>query len=113
METIVYYAKFYGVMPKSLPRDTFSSANFDNGLSYNIDFRAAFFEDMRPEIISDFNNLSSAYYYSLPYQIDIFNEVLDRTDNRAAKAAYIERVKSSNSPAGYVYKLKWRGSDTI
>ena len=113
METILYYGKFYGVMPKSLPRDVFSSATFDNGLSFTIDFKAAFYEDMKPDILADFNAISRSYYYSLPYQIDIYNEILDRTDNRPAQAAYVEPVKSLNSPTGFVYKLRWRGSDTI
>lgn len=112
-ETIIYYAKFYGVMPKSLPRDVFSSTNFDNGLSYSISFKAAFFDDMKPEIIADFNALSKDYYDSLPYDIDIHNEVFDRPDGRPAKAAYIVPVKSNMSPNGVVYKLKWRGSDVV
>ena len=55
METLIYWGKFYGVMPMSLPRDTFSSDNFESGLSYSINFKAAFYEDMRPEILSEFN----------------------------------------------------------
>ena len=68
---------------------------------------------MKPDILADFNAISRSYYYSLPYQIDIYNEILDRTDNRPAQAAYVEPVKSLNSPTGFVYKLRWRGSDTI
>lgn len=113
METIIYWAKFFGVMPKSLPRDVFSNADFDNGISYSIDFRAAFFEDMKPEIINDFNYISAPYYTSLPYQIDIFNTVFDRTDGRPAQAACIMKETSKYSPNKYVYKLKWRGGDKI
>ena len=111
METIIYWGKYYGVMPLSLPRDVFSSATFDNGISFPINFKAAFFEDMKPEIISDFNSLSAEFYNSLPYQIDIYNDVLNRVDNRPAQAAYVEQVASNISPNGYVYKLRWRGSD--
>lgn len=113
METILYYAKYYGVMPKSLPRDVFSNANFENGISYSIDFRAAFFDDMKPEIISDFNELSRAYFNSQKYQIDIYNDVVGRIDNRPATAAYIIKSPSNYSPNRFVYKLKWRGSDVL
>lgn len=113
METILYWGKYYGVMPTSLPRDVFSSATFDNGISFPISFKAAFYEDMTPEIITDFNELSRSYYNSMPYQIDIYNEVLDRTDNRPAKAAYIERVYSAQSPNKYKLKLRWRGDDVV
>lgn len=117
METILYYGKFYGVFPKSLPRDNFSSVNFDNGLSYSIDFHAAFYEDMRPEIISDFNDLSRDFYYKQKYEIDIYNTALGHSDGRAATAAYIEIDKSSAravaSPNSCLLKLKWRGSDKL
>lgn len=115
METILYYGKMYGVMPKSLPRDVFSTDTFDNGISYSIDFKAAFYEDMQPHILSDFNALSYPFYSTLAYPIDIYNQAMGRSDGRPAKAAYV--VKETNtarakaSPNGYVYVLKWRGSD--
>ena len=111
METIIYWCKFYGVMPMSLPRDVFGSSTFDNGISYSVEFKAAFFEDLRPEIIHDFNIISKDYYNSLDYDIDIYNDISDRVDNRPAQAAYIVKEESPISPNKYVYKLKWRGSD--
>lgn len=113
METIIYYGKMYGVAPKSLPRDVFSNPNFDNGISYAIDFKAAFYEDMRPDILADFNKLSVGLYNTLPYQITPHNRILDHADMRPAKAAYVVRESNPLSPTGYVYKLKWRGSDKL
>lgn len=125
METILYFGKMYGVVPKSLPRDIFSGTSFDNGISYSIDFEAAFYEDMKPEIIRDFNALSYNYYNTRKYRIDIYNNQLDAVDMRAAKAAYVEvisnldvnNVANANfirrSPSGFVYKLRWRGDDVI
>ena len=113
METIIYYGKMYGVSPKSLPRDVFSNPTFDNGLSYTIDFKAAFYEDMKPDILRDFNTLSASYYNSLDYEVPVFNSVFDRADTRPAKAAYILADDNSYAPGGKVYKLKWRGSDKI
>lgn len=117
METILYYGKYYGVMPVSLPRDVFSNSNFDGGLSYSINFKAAFYEDMRPEILADFNAVSKTFYNTLPYRVDIYNNILDRADNRPAKAAYIVKdsstISQSVSSTGFTYKLKWRGSDKV
>lgn len=113
METIVYFGKMYGVTPKSLPRDSFSNATFDNGITYNIDFQAAFYEDMIPDIIADFNALSYNYYNAQPYRIDIYNERLGMADGRAARAAIVVKEDSKLSPAGFVYKLKWRGDDVV
>lgn len=112
METIIYYAKFFGVMPKSLPRDVFSSSSFDSGLSYSVSFKSAFFEDMNPLILSDFNAISKSFYDSLPYRIDVYNEIFDRMDNRPARAAYVVSQRDTKAPGGISYKLKWKGSDT-
>jgi hypothetical protein len=104
-------------MPKSLPRDVFSNPNFDNGLSYSIDFKAAFYEDMKPDILADFNSISAYAYNSQKYQINPYNQVMGRADTRPAKAAAVIRDTTSataiNSSTGYVYKLKWRGSESI
>jgi len=55
--TIIYWCKYTGVHPKNLPRDTFATSSFDNGLSYSINFRASFFEDMNPDTLAEFNEL--------------------------------------------------------
>lgn len=110
-ETIIYYAKYYGVKSKSLPREVFSNDTFDQGLSYSVDFNAAFFDDMKPNILKDFNNLSERFYKSRKYRVDVYNDVLDRVDNRPVKAAYVVESKNLDAPGGKVYKLKWRGDD--
>ena len=48
---------------------------------------------------------------SLEYDISPYNTTFDRVDTRPAKAAYIGAENNPYSPTGYVYKLKWRGSD--
>ena len=113
METIIYYAKYYGVMPTGVPRDVFSDSEFDDGLKFSVDFKAAFFEDMNPLIISDFNELSKASYDEAPLRIDIYNDELYRMDNRPCTSAKIIAEKSATAPGGYRYKLKWRGYDFV
>ena len=106
-ETIIYYAQLYGVKSKSLPRDVFENIQFDNGLSYTIDFNAAFFEDMKPNILSNFNMLSLPYFRTLPYKVGVYNNIMDRADTRAVKAALVTYDTVSKT-----YKLRWRGDDT-
>lgn len=117
METIIYYGKMYGVMPVSLPRDVFSNPQFDDGISFTVDFKAAFYEDMKIDILADFNELGSALYNAQKYQINPYNFVSDKADMRTAKVAVVVKDKYSalakQSPTGYVYKLKWRGSEVI
>ena len=112
METILYYAKFYGVMMKDLPRDVFSSSTFDSGLSFSIGFKAAFFDDMDPLILADFNTLTESSYQQAPYRIGIYNKIMGRMDNRAVTTARVIAEENSNYPGGYKYKLKWRGYET-
>lgn len=113
METILYYGKVYGVTPKNVPREVFSSPNWDSGITYSIDFKASFYEEMKPDIITDFNSISRTLYNAQPYRIDVYNDILQQVDHRPAKIAYIEKVKTNRSSAGFAYKLRWRGSDKI
>ena len=110
-ETILYFAKFWGVYPKSLPRDTFSNASFDNGITYSIEFKGQFFDDSDPAILSEFNSIARPYYNSLKYRVDVYNDLLGRIDGRPARAALVVQEPAKRSPTGYVYKLKWKGSD--
>ena len=59
METIRYWAYFWGVFPVNNPRETFGDPAFQDGLTFSIDFKAAFMEDMDPRILSEFNELMS------------------------------------------------------
>lgn len=113
METILYFGKYYGVIPMSLPRDVFGDTNFSDGLSYSINFKAAFYEDMIPDIIADFNALTKKWYNKQKYTLSIHNNIIDAPDMRPATAAYVEQMTSTMSPTGYVYKLKWKGEDRV
>lgn len=57
METIIYYAYLWGAYPVSCPRDAFQDPSFSDGLSYSVNFEAAFIEDMNPMILYQFNKL--------------------------------------------------------
>ena len=116
METIIYWGKYYGVYPTSLPRDAFNSDNFADGLTFSINFKAAFYEDMRPEILYDFNNTAKPMFDNCKYRIDVCNDVFMRADGRAAKSAMVYRVENDKraalNPNKYYYKLVWRGDET-
>ena len=57
METIVYWAYYWGVYPTSVPRESFSDPLFADGVSLSVSFKAAFVEDMNPLILQQFNEL--------------------------------------------------------
>ena len=118
MESIIYWGKYYGVYPTSLPRDAFSNTNFQDGLSFTINFKAAFYEDMRPEILYDFNATSKEMFdnYS-KHRIDVYNNAIGRSDGRAAKSAMVFRCvgdkRANQNPNKYYYKLVWKGDDVV
>ena len=57
MSTILYWAYFWGVIPTSYPRDAFSDPTFNDGLTFSINFEAAFIDDLNPSILGNFNYL--------------------------------------------------------
>lgn len=57
LSTIIHYAYIWGAYPVSVPRDAFSQP-INDGLSFSVDFKAAFIDDMDPTILSDFNKLT-------------------------------------------------------
>lgn len=54
---ILHYAYYWGAFPVNVPREAFDQ-DIDNGLSYTIDFKAAFVDDLDPNILQDFNQLT-------------------------------------------------------
>lgn len=61
-ETIIHFSKFTGVFPKSISRSSFSEIPQSGPLKVTIGFKlSGFFEDMEPNILSDFNSLVSLW----------------------------------------------------
>jgi len=135
-ETIIYYAKLYGVFTKNLPRDAFSNTQFDGGITFNIDFHAAFYDDMNPRIIEEFNRVSSADNRNirivnalntdkpetLPYVLNPVNIYTGRMDYRRATGAFVQTLNDIDHPLhrsyygggkGNIYKLKWVTIDSL
>ncbi len=99
-ETILYYGKYYGVMSKTVPRDVFSNTQYDGGLSYTVEFSAAFYDDMKPEILADFNALSYDYWSTLHYDVGPFNPNTGLIDNRPVKSAIVVMEQHNPNPNG-------------
>ena len=63
-ETILHYSYFCGCMWTSLPRDSFNSPEFSDGvIKYGIDGKCAFVQDMKPNILRNFNRLVLSYIH--------------------------------------------------
>lgn len=113
-ETIVYYAKLWGVFFKNVPRDAFSDMKVEGGLTYAVDFEAAFIDDMNPTILTDFNQLVYPYLGNTN-ELPIYNKDKHMIEGSWASMPVISKVKTSkdktwNGPSSmkHRYKLKWR-----
>lgn len=106
-ETIIFFAKLWGVYPKKVPREVFSNLAEENKLRFTVDFNATFVEDSNPVIINEFNNLVSGYTGT---ELPIYNKTIGHIDGTWAKMPYIEYDNTTNKTINTrpMYKLKWR-----
>lgn len=104
---ILYYAKLYGVYPKNVPRTTFSDMPEDGNISFSINFKANFMDDMNPLIIRDFNTLSS-YYPSSNFH-DLYEVKEGLVNNKFADPPLISAKKEMIDGEERVrYFMRWR-----
>ena len=104
-ETIIFFAKLWGVYPKKVPREAFSDLSDGEKLKFSVDFNATFIEDSNPTILSEFNILCRRY--NSGSTLPIYNTQKKMIDGDWASMPYI--ITSTNNAEGRkVYKLKWR-----
>ena len=112
--SIIYWGKYTGVYPKDVPRDVFSDiANSINPLTFSVDFKAQFYRDMDPTILSEFNRLAIggnfANYEDLPL-FDKENFTFDGTWSSMPYIGVTEDTFASDDAASKImrYKLLWK-----
>lgn len=105
-ETIIFFAKMWGVFPKKVPREAFSSLTNESKLRFSVDFNATFVEDSDPTILSEFNKLVSGY--SGGVEFPLYNRSYGHIDGRWATMPYIIYDTSNSINSKPTYKLKWR-----
>lgn len=105
-ETIIFFAKMWGVYPKKVPREAFSNLTSESKLRFSVDFNATFVEDSNPVIINEFNNLVSGYSRGVDFPL--YNRSYRHVDGRWATMPYIEYNRNGSTNQKPTYKLKWR-----
>ena len=110
--TIIYWAKVTGVYPKSVPRDTFSDLQENGGITYSVNFKGTFVEDMTIDILSDFNTVVSTGYSGQSSDLSLWDSSLNTVNHDWGNIPYVQ-FQSSSSKSGSSSvperpKLLWR-----
>lgn len=109
-ETIIYWAKAWGVYPKNVPREAFSNLDtVTDGLKYSINFHAEWIEDMDPYILYEFKHYTDQYFKSRS-NIPLYDQ-----NNKSINGVMcnVPTITYNKNPQyrpfeGCMYKLKWR-----
>lgn len=98
-ETILYYAKATGVYPKSISRSAFSELQDKSGLKINVTFKlSGWFEDMEPNIITDFNQLVYSWIGGGLKEYPLWDQELQAISGENLRYFYIEKRTGSKGP---------------
>ena len=109
-ESLIYWAKLTGVYPTSVPRDSFSDLGAGE-IKFSVSFKAAFVEDMNPDILTDFSRIVT---YTNNKTLPIYNTDIGAVNGEWSVSPYIAynnsldiKGQSSKLP----WKLKWRRAE--
>lgn len=109
-ESLIYWAKLTGVYPTSVPRDSFSELS-PGDIKFSVSFKAAFVEDMNPDILIDFSrtvtfrNRSTLPIYNTKYGI------IEGEWSISPYIAYNNKLSSKGNSSKLPWKLKWRRAE--
>lgn len=108
-ESLLYWAKLWGVYPKNVPRDTFSDlSSATNGLRFSINFHSIFVDDLDPTILAEFNQITlrNGRLPASSEVLPLYDPSIQRISGEWASSPFI--VKDTNTNTNQIYKLKWR-----
>jgi hypothetical protein len=114
-ETIIFWSKYYGVFPSTVPTTNLSWAqgNTVDPPKMDITYKFSFKEDMNPESLIEFNMNARVEDYimnngSIKY-MPIYDPKLGHSGTTWVGAPYIELVTNNTDPeCPYTFKLRFR-----
>lgn len=104
METIIYWAKLWGVYPTSIPRSAFSDMQ-EGPTKIAASFSCQWIEDMDPNILSDFQTIVKPQLARYSSDIQIYNRTTGFANGKWCHVPYIAK---SSLHGRNTYKLRWR-----
>lgn len=102
-QSVLFYTKFTGVFPKSVPRQVFSELPEQGQLKFTIQFHTQFVEDTDPIIVDEFNDLNKNFGTEVP----LYDKDLHGIDGTWVKAAKIVSPEKNNKRGIPQYELRW------
>jgi hypothetical protein len=113
-ESILFYAKAYGVYPKGAPRDALANISGGQQITFSVQFHADFVDDNDPLILNDFNRVSVGQYKSIDISklstLPLYNYNIGAIDGTWASRPIIKMDYSIGDSSGHRiprHKLKW------
>lgn len=106
--SLIYWAKLTGVYPKGVPREAFADLPAEGGLKYSIPFKATFVEDMKPELLQDFNTIVSNFIGNRT-KMTIWDSSIQAVNPDWPSCPYIEQAVKNDASIHAVQrpKLVW------
>ena len=112
-ESILYYAKYWGVYPKGVPRDIMNEIT-ENRLRFTIPFRAQFVDDSDPLILADFMELTNPNNeFKAKMSMEMYDQKTQQANLKFGMIPFItkEKISDYNKLSQYartnIYKLRW------
>ena len=112
-ESIIYFAKFYGVYPKGVPRDVMNEVGSDGKVRFTVPFKCQFMDDQDPQILADFNALTNPTgEYSKEMSMPAMDPETQMGNIRFGMVPFITQEKINEDKADVWervnrYKLRW------
>lgn len=111
-ETIIFWSKYYGVFPTTIPSNSFSWAygSLIENQKYDVNYQYSFKEDMNPAALTEFN-MNANIGNSMSY-VPIYDKKLGHAGTTWVGAPYIEVVTNNSEPeCQFTFKLRFRTPD--
>ena len=110
-QTIVWWGKYTGVYPTNVPRDAFGDMNKQEVQRLTVNFKAQFFRDMDPIILTELSRVALTDAYANRSNVALWDYKNKRINGEWASVPYVMRViDDTNSEIGKMmqYKLLWK-----
>lgn len=108
-ETIIFWSKYYGVFPTTIPSNQYGWAaeNVIKNPDIDIEYQYSFKEDMNPEALTEFNINAGVNGKNQTY-VPTFDPKLGHSGTTWVGAPYIELVTNNSDPGcNYTFKLRF------